>query len=383
MNKDTRIFLAGHRGMVGSAIHRRLRQEGFSRVLTRSRAELDLTDQHAVRHFFRDNALDCVVLAAARVGGIQANNAFPAEFIHQNLAIQTNVIHAAHTAGVDRLLFLGSSCIYPKLAEQPMREEALLGGRLEPTNEPYAIAKIAGIKLCESYNRQYGRDYRSVMPTNLYGPGDNFDLTTSHVLPALIRKFHLAKLAETGDTAAVEKDESGFGPIPEDVRSALAAIAAANGREGFSDPQPTNHHPPGDSKAAVRLWGRGTPRREFLHVDDLADACVFLTRLSDGRFDALLAGRTEPGGARYHKTPMPLINIGAGKDATVAELAAKVAEVVGYEGPIVWDSGKPDGTPRKLLDVSRMAALGWRAKVSLGEGLHSTYDWYRRQLKRR
>ena len=367
---------------MGAAIVRKLEEEGFSNLVTATHAELDLTNQAQAAAFFTRERPDHVFLAAARVGGIHANNTYPAEFIYENQMIQANVLEACRRVGTQRLLFLGSSCIYPRDCPQPMKEAHLLTGPLEPTNQPYAVAKIAGIVACEAYNRQYGTHFLSVMPTNLYGPGDNFDLTTSHVLPALIRKFHLAKLAETGDTAAVEKDESGFGPIPEDVRSALAAIAAANGREGFSDPQPTTHHPPGISEAAVRLWGTGTPRREFLHVDDLADACVFLTSLSDGRFDALLAGRTEPGGAPYHKTPMPLINIGAGKDATVAELAAKVAEVVGYEGPIVWDSGKPDGTPRKLLDVSRMAALGWRAKVSLGEGLHSTYDWYRRQLKR-
>ena len=382
MQKNDKIYVAGHRGLVGAAIVRKLEEEGFSNLVTATHAELDLTSQAQVAAFFTRERPDHVFLAAARVGGIHANNTYPAEFIYENQMIQANVLEACRRVGTQRLLFLGSSCIYPHDCPQPMTEAHLLTGPLEPTNQPYAVAKIAGIVACEAYNRQYGTHFLSVMPTNLYGPGDNFDLTTSHVLPALIRKFHLAKLAETGDTAAVEKDESGFGPIPEDVRSALAAIAAANGREGFSDPQPTTHHPPGISEAAVRLWGTGTPRREFLHVDDLADACVFLTRLSDGRFDALLAGRTESGGAPYHKTPMPLINIGAGKDATVAELAAKVAEVVGYEGPIVWDSGKPDGTPRKLLDVSRMAALGWRAKVSLGEGLHSTYDWYRRQLKR-
>ena len=265
MNTDTRIFLAGHGGMVGAALQRGLAREGFHRVITRSHAALDLTDQQAVDRFFAETPVDCVFLAAARVGGIQANNAFPAEFIYQNLMIQTNVIHAAYRSGVRELLFLGSSCIYPKMAPQPMQEEALLGGWLEPTNEPYAIAKIAGIKLCESYNRQYGTQFRAVMPTNLYGPNDNYDLETSHVLPALIRKCHLAKLAVQRDWAAIARDERCYGPIPDDLRAHLGIpAAAADGvtREG--------------RKPQLVLWGTGTPYREFLHVDDLAAACLFI-----------------------------------------------------------------------------------------------------------
>lgn len=302
--------------MVGSAIMRRLRQAGHENIITRSHDELDLTDQQAVRAFFAQERPDCVFLAAARVGGIHANNSYPAEFIYQNLMIEANVIDAAWRTGVDRLLFLGSSCIYPRLAEQPMTEAALLTGPLEPTNEPYALAKIAGIKLCESYNRQYGTHYRSVMPTNLYGPGDNFDLENSHVIPALLRKFHDAKM----------KGEAG-----------------------------------------VEVWGSGSPRREFLYVDDMADACLFVMGLEDEAYEAVT------GPMRSH------LNVGTGEDISIRELAKMISEVVGYEGEIRFDPGKPDGAPRKLLNVDRLRGLGWEAKTGLREGLARTYDWFARR----
>ncbi|THF57624.1 GDP-L-fucose synthase [Pseudothauera rhizosphaerae] len=313
MNPADTLFVAGHRGMVGSAIVRRLQLLGCANILTAGRNELDLTSQHAVNTFFAAHRIDQVYLAAAKVGGIHANNTYPAEFIHQNLMIEANIIHAAHTHGVQKLLFLGSSCIYPKFAEQPIKEEALLTGLLEPTNEPYAIAKIAGIKLCESYNRQYGRDYRSAMPTNLYGPGDNFHPENSHVIPALMRRIHEAKIADT----------------PE-----------------------------------VVIWGSGTPMREFLHVDDLAEAVVHLQSIPQERY----VSETES--MRSH------INVGAGTDVTIRELAETLVEVIGYEGRLVFDTTKPDGTPRKLMDASRLARLGWRARIDLKNGLRETYGWY-------
>jgi GDP-L-fucose synthase len=310
---DAPIFVAGHRGMVGSAIVRRLQALGHTAILTATHAELDLTEQAQVRQFFGDHQIHQVVLAAAKVGGIHANNSYPAEFIYQNLMMECNLVHAAHMAGVQHLLFLGSSCIYPRLAAQPMREDALLTGLLEPTNEPYAIAKIAGIKLCESYNRQYGRDYRSVMPTNLYGPGDNFHPENSHVIPALLRRFHEAAQAEA----------------PE-----------------------------------VVIWGSGTPMREFLHVDDMAAASLFVMQLEDGVY-------------RAHTQPMlSHINVGTGVDCSIRELAETVARVTGYTGRLGFDASKPDGTPRKLMDVARLAALGWRAGIALEDGLRDAYAWF-------
>ena len=307
------IYVAGHRGMVGSAIVRRLQALGLGPIVSATHAELDLADPAAVRDFFARQRIAQVVLAAARVGGIHANDTYPADFIHDNLMIECNVVQAAHRAGVQRLLFLGSSCIYPRLAPQPMREEALLGGPLEPTNEPYAVAKIAGIKLCESYNRQYGRDYRSAMPTNLYGPGDNFHPEDSHVVPALLRRFHEAVQAGA----------------PE-----------------------------------VVIWGSGAPRREFLHVDDMAAACVHVMQLP-------------PEVYRQHTQPMlSHINVGTGVDCTIRELAETVARVTGFGGRLAWDASKPDGTPRKLLDVSRLTALGWRATIGLEDGLRDAYRWF-------
>jgi len=318
MQEDARIYGAGHRGLVGSAIVRRLRAGGCTNLLLRTHAELDLTDERATRAFFDAERPDYVFLAAAKVGGIVANNTYPAEFIRDNLAIQTNVIHAAYRAGVKRLLFLGSSCIYPKLAPQPLKESCLLTGPLEPTNRPYALAKIAGIEMCWSYNRQYGTRYLAVMPTNLYGPGDNYHPTHSHVIPGLIRKFHEAKLA---------------------------------------------------GAPSVTVWGTGTPRREFLYSDDMADACVFLMNLPDERWRALL-GSDESASGRFEP---PLVNIGTGQDLTIAELAALVKQVVGYEGAIVFDPSRPDGTPRKLLDVSLLERTGWRARTALADGLAAAY----------
>lgn len=307
------IFVAGHRGMVGSAIARQLEQEANNKIITATRSELDLTNQQVVNDFFSENKIDQVYLAAAKVGGIHANNEYPAEFIYENLMMEANIINAAHLNNVQQLLFLGSSCIYPKLASQPMKEDALLTGELECTNEPYAIAKIAGIKLCESYNRQYGRDYRSVMPTNLYGENDNFHPENSHVIPALLRRFHEAKL---------------------------------------------NNAP------LVMAWGSGKPMREFLHVDDMAQASIFVMNL-DSKI--------------YQKETSPMlshINVGTGIDCTIKELTETVAKVVGYQGKIEWDTSKPDGAPRKLMDVSRLARLGWKAQTSLEEGLTATYEWF-------
>ncbi|HMM45531.1 MAG TPA: GDP-L-fucose synthase [Candidatus Macondimonas sp.] len=304
MDQAASIFVAGHRGLAGSAIVRRLRQAGFDNLLLRTHAELDLTDAAAVDAFFAREQPAYVFLAAARVGGIHANNTYPVDFLRDNLQIEINVIDAAHRHGAAKLLFLGSSCIYPKFAPQPMPEDCLLSGALEPTNEWYAIAKIAGIKLCQAYRRQYGFNAISLMPTNLYGPGDNFHLANSHVLPALIRKFHEAKVSGAGE---------------------------------------------------VVVWGSGTPRREFLHVDDLADACLFLMQ---------------------HYDDERIINVGVGEDVSILELATLVQRVVGFEGRIVLDPSKPDGTPRKLLDVSRLTALGWRARIDLVDGIRETYRWY-------
>jgi GDP-L-fucose synthase len=312
--RDARIYVAGHRGMVGSAILRALQAAGHTRLLTRTHAELDLRDRAAVRAFFEREKPEYVFLAAAKVGGILANDTWRADFIHDNLAIQLNVIDEAHRHGARRLLFLGSSCIYPKLAPQPMREEHLLTGPLEATNRPYAIAKIAGIEMCDAYQRQHGSDFRAAMPTNLYGPGDNYDLDSSHVIPALLRKFHEAKLA---------------------------------------------------GAPSVTVWGTGAPRREFLHVDDMAAACVLLMNVPRATWD--------------EKIGLPFVNVGSGSDLTIRELAAKIGEVVGYRGALAFDTRKPDGTPRKLMDGARLAALGWRAQIGLEEGLRAAYDSFVRE----
>jgi len=304
MKKDSKIYVAGHRGLVGSAIVRKLNDLGYENLIVRTRDELDLVRQGPVEEFFEKERPEYVFLSAAKVGGILANSQFPAEFIYSNLVIQTNIIHSSYLYGAKRLLFLGSSCIYPKHAPQPMKEEYLLSGYLEPTNEPYAVAKIAGIKMCQSYNRQYGTRYISVMPTNLYGPGDNFNLKTSHVLPALIRKFHEAKM--------------------------------------------------GDDKS-VEVWGTGAPRREFLYVDDLADACLYLMNNYDGD---------------------EIVNVGVGRDLSIRELAGMVGEVVGFKGALRFDHTMPDGTSLKLLDVSKLSALGWQADTPLEEGIRKAYQWY-------
>ena len=303
MDKNSKIYIAGHRGLVGSALERLLKSQGYTNFLTKTHSELNLERQQDVEDFFAEEKPEYVFLAAAKVGGIVANNSYPADFIYSNLIIQSNIIDASYRSGVKKLLFLGSSCIYPKYAPQPMREEYLLTGELEPTNEPYAVAKIAGIRMCQAYNRQYGTNFISVMPTNLYGPNDNFDLQTSHVLPALLRKFDEAKT----------KGED------------------------------------------VTLWGTGTPKREFLHVDDLADACVFLMKdYNDG----------------------DIVNIGSGTDILIRDLATLMKQITGFEGRLVWDSTKPDGTPRKQLDVSKLNSLGWAPRISLEDGIRSTYKWY-------
>jgi len=304
MLKDSKIFVAGSRGLVGSAIVRKLKTEGFTNILTTSKGELNLIDQDSTSRFFEKNKPEYVFLAAAKVGGILANNTYPAEFIYENVMIESNIIHSAYLSGVKKLMFLGSSCIYPKFAEQPIKESSLLTGELEPTNEPYAIAKILGIKMCQSYHRQYGVNFISAMPTNLYGINDNFDLNNSHVLPALIRKFHEAKLSNS---------------------------------------------------PSVELWGSGAPYREFLFVDELADACYFL-----------MQNYNEP----------DIVNIGTGEDITIKELADLIRKIVGFDGEIIWDSTKPDGTPRKLLDVSKLNSLGWKSSMSLQEGIEKTYNWY-------
>lgn len=312
MDKESKIYLAGHRGLVGSALKRKLESKGYTNLIFRTHKELDLTNQQAVNEFFEQKNPEYVFLAAAKVGGILANSTYPAEFIYENLMIESNLIHAAYKYGVKKLLFLGSSCIYPKLAPQPLKEEYLLTGPLEETNEAYAIAKIAGIRLCKHYNQQYGTNFISVMPTNLYGPNDNFDLETSHVMPALIRKFHEAKV---------------------------------------------NNEP------EVVVWGTGKPLREFMHVDDMADACVYLMENCD------------------YSDIGEFVNIGVGEDVTISELVELIKEIVGFEGKIRYDTSKPDGTPRKLMDVSRLNGLGWKARIPLKDGIKETYEWYQNQIK--
>jgi GDP-L-fucose synthase len=356
MEKDERIYVAGHRGLVGSALVHALRNRGFNRILARTHSELDLTDQDAVRQFFDREKPEAVFLAAAKVGGILANATHPADFIYDNLQIQNNVIGAAWRAGVRRLLFLGSSCIYPRDCPQPIREEYLLTGPLEPTNRPYAIAKIAGIEMCWSFNRQYGTRYLAVMPTNLFGPEDNYDLEKSHVIPALIRKIHLGKLATEKDWRAIARDEEHYGRIPDDIRRALGI-----------PPHSSNESP------CVPLWGTGGARREFLYSEDFADAAVHLMSLDEPAFSDLL--QTANGQRPWEGNP-PLVNIGVGKDITIRELAELVAEELGYAGRLSWDRNKPDGTPQKLLDLTRLDATGWRAPTALREGIRLAYQSY-------
>ena len=371
MKPHSKIYIAGHTGMVGSAILRRLKAEGQTNLLVRSLDRLDLLDQPAVEKFFKKERPEYVFLAAAKVGGIQANNTYRAQFIYENIQIQNNVIHFAWKYGVKKLLFLGSSCIYPKLAPQPMKEEHLLTGLLEHTNEPYAIAKIAGIKMCQAYRAQYGCNFIAVMPTNLYGPNDNYNLETSHVLPALIRKMHLGKCLEQNDWDALKAD---LNKRPIDGITGQATqveIMAVLGKYGISTYQKAES---GKRKAVIinrgntdsllsdslhsaflTLWGTGTPRREFLYVDDLAEACIFLMQNYDSG---------------------EILNIGVGEDLSIKELALQIKDIIGFQGELKWDPGKPDGTPRKLLDVSRLNSLGWKAKISLQEGIQKTYHWY-------
>jgi len=359
LSSGSQIYVAGHRGMAGSAIVSRLQAEGYTNIITRTHAELDLIDQRSVQHFFQNHRIDYVILAAAKVGGIHANNTYPADFIYQNLMITANVIYEAYRSGVEKLVFLGSACIYPKHAPQPMKEEYLLTGQLEPTNEPYAVAKIAGVKLCESFNRQYGTRYYAIMPNNLYGPNDNYDLESSHVLPALIRKFHLAKLAARGDWEGIQMDESRFGVIPDNFKACLAAIARSHGYN-LKFPELSEQSAP-----AVKLWGSGSPRREFVHVEDMAAACVYIMNREDEIFNSL-----------FVEHQVPLINIGFGEDLTIFDLAGRVAESIGYPGDIVWDDSKPDGTPQKLLDSSKLSRLGWKPSIAPAEGIKKTYEWY-------
>lgn len=347
MDKDSKIYVAGHRGLVGRAVTRILSDLGYGNIVTCDHSELDIEEHDRVIEFFKKQRPDYVFLAAAKVGGILANNRYPVDFLLNNLKIQNNIIEASLKYRVKGLLFLGSSCIYPKLAPQPLKEEYLLTGRLEPTNEPYAIAKIAGIKLCEACNRQYKTRFLSVMPTNLYGPGDNYDLQTSHVLPALIRKFHLAKLASQRDAAGIKRDEEIYGNIPDDIKKSLG---------NYSDKDAANKSSP-----KVVLWGTGTPRREFLYVDDMARASVFLMQRMD----------------RIFPSDAPaLFNIGWGSDISIKELADIVAEIVGYKGKIIWDMEKPDGTPQKLLDTSRLTGLGFQPEIKLKEGIRRAYNNY-------
>jgi len=349
---DARIFIAGHRGMVGSAIVRGLLASGHNKdaLILKTHENLDLTNQAAVRVFFHNEKIDYIVLAAAKVGGIHANNTYPAEFIFSNLMIQTNIIHEAYKAGIEHLLFLGSSCIYPKFAPQPMKEEHLLTSELEPTNEPYALAKIAGIKMCEAYNRQYGTSYYSVMPTNLYGPGDNYHLENSHVLPAMIRKFHLSKLAMQGDLAAIRKDEEIYGTIPLNIKEAMGLSADSS------------HLTSQAAHARVILWGTGQACREFLHVDDMAAACLFVMNMDKSYFT--------------QNSPPSFLNIGTGKDQTISQTAAIIQEITGFIGKTIFDTSKPDGTPKKLLDTSRINNLGWSPRYNLKEGLQNAYQCY-------
>jgi len=347
--QNARIFVAGHRGLVGSALVRQLRKSGYENLLLRRKEELDLRDREAVLAFFEEERPQVVLMAAGVVGGIKANDSFPVEFLADNLRIELNVIEGAWRTGVEKYVFLGSSCIYPKFADQPIREEALLTGALEPTNQWYAVAKIAGIKLGEAYRKEYGLRAISLMPTNLYGIQDNFDLEESHVLPAMMRKFHLGRCVMEGDLDGVARDERRFGGIPDWL---LEQLGIRREGEGFALDEKR-------SGPRVVLWGTGRPRREFLFVDDLAEACIFLMENYDGE---------------------EMVNVGTGEDVSLMVLADLIQEVVGFEGEVVWDRSYPDGTPRKLLDVSRIKGMGWTPKVGLKEGVERVYEWYRREV---
>ncbi|SCY87146.1 GDP-L-fucose synthase family protein [Desulfoluna spongiiphila] len=363
MNKGSKIYVAGHRGLVGSAIVGCLERDGFNNIVTRTHAELDLTRQDQVEAFFVQARPEYVFLSAAKVGGIMANSTYPAEFIYQNLIIAANVIHSSYKTGVKKLLNLGSSCIYPKLAFQPLKEEYLLTGELEPTNEAYALAKISAIKLCRYYNQQYGTNFISVMPTNLYGPGDNFNLETSHVLPALIRKMHLGKCLQMGDLDALRADldrrpiEGIDGSVPE--KQILSILNKYGISVEHNDERSDLHSVMNStSSVVVSLWGTGSPFREFLHANDLADACVYLMQ----KYNANELGE--------------FVNIGTGVDLMIKELAAMVVDVVGYKGKVSWDQTKPDGTPQKLLDLTKLQSVGWKSSISLKDGLENSYKSY-------
>lgn len=342
MEKTAKIYVAGHRGMVGSAIVRNLRSKGFHNIIGRTRAELDLTNQAAVLAFFQTEKPDYVFLAAAKVGGIAANSALRAQFIYENLMIQNNIIHSSYLTGVKKLMFLGSSCIYPRLATQPIKEEELLTGLLEETNEPYAIAKIAGIKMCDAYRAQYGCDYVSVMPTNLYGEGDNYNLETSHVLPALLRKMHLGKLLHEGDEEGIRADFNKRPILGIDGTAPWSDITTALGKFGITN-------------GNIELWGTGTPLREFLNADDMAEATVYVME---------------------HYSQAGHINVGSSEEHSIKAMAEMISKIVGYQGNILWNSDKPDGTPRKLMDSTRLYTMGWRAKISLQEGVKAVYKYY-------
>ena len=368
MNKTDKIYVAGHNGMVGSAIVKKLREKGFINIVTRFSSELDLTNQQDVHNFLQNEKPDYVVIAAAKVGGIYANDSYPAEFIYQNLMIEANLIHGSYLAGVNNLLFLGSSCIYPKESLQPIKEEYLLSGHLESTNEPYALAKIAGIKLCESYNRQYGVDYRSIMPTNLYGPNDNFHLENSHVIPAIIRKIHLAKCIEKGDWKAIKQDIKNNpikGLAENSTNNQILKILAKQGIKQLktqdsrliTDDSQLN-------EVEVELWGTGKPMREFLHVDDMADASIHIMDIDK----KTLESEVDP--------MLSHINIGTGMDITIKDVAQLIKGIVGFNGDIVFNTKMLDGTKRKLLDVSRIKSLGWEHSIALKDGIQETYDWF-------
>jgi GDP-L-fucose synthase len=351
MDKNAKIYVAGHNGLVGSALVKQLRKLGYENLLLRGHSEVDLCDQSQVAQLFEAEKPEYVFLAAAKVGGILANDAYPAEFIYDNLAIQNNVIHQSYKHDVKRLLFLGSSCIYPKNASQPLHEAALLTGPLEETNRPYALAKIAGIEMCWSYNRQYGTQFLAAMPTNLFGPGDNYDLNKSHVLPALMRKFYLAKLASQGNLSAIELDERRYGKLPASLKQTL--IYSCQHRES----------------SPVEVWGTGLPRREFMYSEDMADACIFLMNLKADAYNELTGGDRNNGLA-------PIVNIGVGEDISIQELSAQIADVVGYKGEIVFDKTKPDGTPQKLMSVVRLRDLGWTRPSNFQQRLSDVHNHY-------
>ncbi|NTW26085.1 MAG: GDP-L-fucose synthase [Lentimicrobium sp.] len=366
MNKESRIYIAGHRGLVGSAIVRNLEQKGYKNLIVRTHAQVDLIDQHSVASFFQEVKPEYVFLAAAKVGGIMANNTYRAQFIYENLQIQNNLIHQSYLNKVSKLLFLGSSCVYPKNAPQPMHEDCLMSSELEYTNEPYAIAKIAGMKMCESYNLQYGTNFISVMPTNLYGYNDNYHLDNSHVLPALIRKIHLSKCLERGDIDGIRSDIARYGSNKVDGKSSEDEILGYLKLHGISLSEQQ-----GSSQVKLELWGSGKPLREFLWSDDMADACVFLMENLD--FKDLKSGFEISGKNEIRNCH---INIGTGKEVTIGDLALLIKNIVGFKGELVFDTTKPDGTPRKLLDVSKLESLGWKSKMDLPQGIERIYQQY-------